>query len=181
MISAKMQTAISSGVLAPISMPIGVRIRAIKSSLKPASFRSRDPLPMRTAAAQYADIRDVGRQRRDQRLVIDLRVVRQHREVGAAVQAQLRQAPCPDSCAGYSPPRESALQRRRPPADPQSRRGSRPPSPSPASGIDTCTPPMRIRCGPLHLPVHHDARLAHGVVMPLLLLCRRQACIQRGE
>ena len=60
MISAQIDTAVSSGVRAPMSRPIGDMTRAISSSLDARLAQPRDAALVRTARAHRAEVPDAG-------------------------------------------------------------------------------------------------------------------------
>ena len=91
MISASTATAISAGLDAPMSMPIGEWMRAICSAVTPEGEQPFDALGMRLAAAQRADIEAAGIERGLQREIVDLGIMRQRGKRRVAVERPLLQ------------------------------------------------------------------------------------------
>ena len=86
MISASTATAISAGLDAPMSMPIGEWMRAICSAVGARRQQPFDALGVRLAAAQRADIEAAGIKRGLQREIVDLRIVGERSDRGVAVE-----------------------------------------------------------------------------------------------
>ena len=87
--SARIESAVSSGVTAPRSRPIGAAIRSISASVIPRLEQARAALVLRSPAAHRADVGRLGAQRDLKRGVVELRVVGEDRDVGGAVDAEL--------------------------------------------------------------------------------------------
>ena len=86
MISASTATAISAGLDAPMSMPIGEWMRPIWSAVSAQRQQPFDALGVGLAAAQRADIEAAGVERGLQREIVDLGIMRQRGERGVAVE-----------------------------------------------------------------------------------------------
>ena len=78
MISAQIATAVSSGVRAPTSSPIGDITRAISASSRPVLAQALDATLVRPARAHRAEVPDVGLHRGRDRGHVELVVVGQH-------------------------------------------------------------------------------------------------------
>ena len=85
MISAAIDTAVSSGVRAPRSSPIGEDSRPISSFDSPASRSRASPLLVGAPRAHRADVGDRQPQRHLQQRDVELRVVGEHAEHRALV------------------------------------------------------------------------------------------------
>ena len=81
-----MLIAVSSGVRAPRSRPIGLESRASSSSVRPASRSRAEPVVVGTPRAHRADVRELGQpQRHLEQRDVELGVVGEHGEHGARV------------------------------------------------------------------------------------------------
>ena len=93
MISAAMLIAVSSGVRAPRSSPIGLDSRSSSSSVQPGLAQPGEPVVVGTPRAHRADVRHLGQpQRHLEQGYVELRVVGEHREDGARVDPAGRRA-----------------------------------------------------------------------------------------
>ena len=86
MISAAIEIAVSSGVLAPRSSPIGDDSRRSSAAVRPASAQPGQPIGVGLAGAHRADVGDRQPQRVGQHRDVELRVVGQHADHRATVQ-----------------------------------------------------------------------------------------------
>ena len=73
--SARIETAVSTGVRAPTSSPHGAWILAIACVVEPRLAQPLDPPLLGAAAAERAHVAGAGGERRDQRRLVELRVV----------------------------------------------------------------------------------------------------------
>ena len=86
MISAAMLIAVSSGVRAPRSRPIGLDSRSSSSSVEPGLAEPGQPVVVGTPRAHRADVGHLGQPQRDlEQGYVELRVVGQHGDHGARV------------------------------------------------------------------------------------------------
>ena len=85
-ISARTESAISSGLRARMSRPIGAWIFASCSSVTPTRLQPLDPPGVRPPAADRPDVPNVVLDRLDDRRVVQLRIVGQHHDVGREVE-----------------------------------------------------------------------------------------------
>ena len=128
-ISARIATAISGGVLEPMYRPTGPRRRAISSG---RDVELLQPLAARVVVLLRADGADVergGLQPFHQREVVELRIVRERDQRAVAVEVAAR-APRRRACRGRAARRRGPSRRRIPRADRSPPRGSRACAPS---------------------------------------------------
>ena len=88
MISARIETAISAGLTAPMSRPIG-RVDALDRRLAEArGLQPLDAARMRLPRAERADVEALGLERGVERRIVDLRIVGQRQQGGVAVEPE---------------------------------------------------------------------------------------------
>ena len=88
-ISPMIDTAISAGLTAPMSSPIGAWMRASAASSKPSRAHPLDPLGVRLSRSERADVETIGLERDHERRVVDLGVMGQEADRGIAVERRL--------------------------------------------------------------------------------------------
>ena len=86
------ETAISAGLTAPMSRPIGAWIRASAVLVEPERPHSFEPLGVSLPRSERADVEAVRLQRDDQRRVVDLGIVGQEADRGVAVRGEAASA-----------------------------------------------------------------------------------------
>ena len=79
MISPRIETAISAGLTAPMSRPIGAWMRAISSALETLRREASDAIGVGFSRAERADVETFGAQRRGKAGIVDPRIVGQQR------------------------------------------------------------------------------------------------------